>query len=147
MCCRSAQLDAEAFGGRTSSRTGLLGTAWTAVRLVGKPSIALGSRGSARTSRGKGKGRAWSPFSQPIGRNRGIFWEEERPAGRSAYAGVRITSAVNLLEDRAYSNLERQERLSVLLGEEQAYIGALRVKVSGRVRPADSGRPLQGGPG
>ncbi len=55
-----------------------------------------------------------------------IFWEEERPSVRSSYAAVRITSAVNLLEDRAFSQLERQERLSVLLGEEQSYISALR---------------------
>lgn len=55
-----------------------------------------------------------------------IFWEEQSPAALSAYAGVRVTSAVNLLEDRAYSQLERQERLSILLGEEQSYIGALR---------------------
>jgi hypothetical protein len=54
-----------------------------------------------------------------------IFWEEQRPRTRSNYAGVRVTSAVNLLEDRAFRQLERQQRLAVLLGEEQAYIGAL----------------------
>ena len=54
-----------------------------------------------------------------------VFWEEQRPGTRSRYAGVRVTAAVNLLEDRAFSQLDRQQRLSVLLGEEQAYIGAL----------------------
>src|SRR5579862_601396 len=55
-----------------------------------------------------------------------IFWEEDAPLVRSAYAALGITSAVNLLEDRAYSLLGRQERLSVLMGEEQSFIGALR---------------------
>jgi hypothetical protein len=42
-----------------------------------------------------------------------IFWEERRRT-RSRYVGVRVTAAVNLLEDRAFSQLDRQQRLSVL---------------------------------
>lgn len=55
-----------------------------------------------------------------------IFWEENRFDVQTAYAALRISSAVNLLEDRAYSQLERSERLSTLLREEQAFISGMR---------------------
>ena len=55
-----------------------------------------------------------------------IFWEEARHDVRSAYGAVKITSAVNLLEDRAYGQLDRIERLSTLLREEQSFISAMR---------------------
>ena len=55
-----------------------------------------------------------------------IFWEEARLDVRSAYGALKITSAVNLVEDRAYGQLDRLERLSALLREEQSFISAMR---------------------
>lgn len=55
-----------------------------------------------------------------------IFWEEQRLDVRTMYAALKITSAVNLVEDRAYGQMERAERLSALLREEQSFIGAMR---------------------
>jgi Helicase HerA, central domain len=55
-----------------------------------------------------------------------IFWEDPRRDGRTCYAALKITSAVNLLEDRAYGGLDRSVRLSTLLREEQSLISSMR---------------------
>lgn len=55
-----------------------------------------------------------------------LFWEEQASTTRTAYAGIEITAAVNLVEDRSYSNLGRAERLSVLLQEDLSFVSALQ---------------------
>lgn len=55
-----------------------------------------------------------------------IFWEDHRIRTRTAYAALRVTAAVNLLEDRVYGELDRQARISTLLREEQSFLSALR---------------------
>jgi hypothetical protein len=47
------------------------------------------------------------------------------PAGASAYFGVRIESAVNLLEAREYSGLQREERLRKALGEQRSLLNSM----------------------
>ena len=41
-----------------------------------------------------------------------VFWEEPSASTPTAYAALRITSAVNLLEDRVFGALGRRERLA-----------------------------------
>jgi Helicase HerA, central domain len=55
-----------------------------------------------------------------------IFWEEKPPSVETAYAALRLTSAVNLLEDRVFGSLGRRERIATLLREEQSLINAMR---------------------
>jgi hypothetical protein len=55
-----------------------------------------------------------------------LSWEEQPASVPTAYAAVRITSAVNLLEDRAYRLLGRGEQLALLLAEDRALVSAIR---------------------
>jgi hypothetical protein len=55
-----------------------------------------------------------------------VFWEEQAASTPTAYAALRITSAVNLLEDRTFGALGRRERLATLMQEDQALISGLR---------------------
>jgi hypothetical protein len=54
-----------------------------------------------------------------------VFWEEPSASTPTAYAALRITSAVNLLEDRVFGALGRRERLATLLREDQSLISTL----------------------
>lgn len=54
-----------------------------------------------------------------------VFWDENRPATSTAFAGVQLQSAVNLLEDRTYGSLDRETRLRTVLTEEYAFLSGL----------------------
>ena len=75
-----------------------------------------------------------------------VFWEEPPVSVPTAYAALRITSAVNLLEDRVFGALGRRERLATLVQEDQSLISALGeegIPVAFDLRIlADPGRPV-----
>jgi hypothetical protein len=75
-----------------------------------------------------------------------LFWEDQPAAVPTAYAALRITSAVNLLEDRVFGALDRRERLAAVLRDEQPLINAMRdesIPAAFDLRiVADPGRPV-----